>query len=134
MLLKRCPSCRGFSDAEESPRCTGCGADLPPMSPRASETLARALREGQADRRKSSVLLGILAVLGGLGLGGISGGILLIPLSMYFVWASSNERIRRSGGHRVLIKFLAVLGALVGLGIGAIILVFIVCLASVATR
>jgi hypothetical protein len=129
----RCPSCRTFNDVHRYAMCDGCNRDLTGVAPVGGAVAPfprGAVAEARADQTRSSTLLAALAVLGGLGLAGASGGLLLIPLLIYLVLVKRNARIARSGAHRVFIRILAVLGAVFSLLGGIALLLFFVCVAS----
>ena len=67
MILKRCPSCRGFCDVEVSPRCFACGAVLSGDLPKLTRRPPPALRAARKDAKTSSFLLSFFGVLGTIG-------------------------------------------------------------------
>lgn len=68
MKLRRCPSCKGYTDDLDSPRCFACGAELPRE---ARDTAPRfrppRLDMARKDKKISTGLLAVFAVFGGIG-------------------------------------------------------------------
>jgi hypothetical protein len=140
MILKRCPSCRGFCDVERGVRCFACGAVLSDNLPTLTRRPPPALRRAQTDKKSSVTLLTFLAVFGILGV-----ALLVIPpaldplpragLGAFVVIALGLGSFARStpagSASRIVSKgmftLLACVGGLVAMIIGLFLLLLLAC-------
>lgn len=99
MKLRRCPSCRGYTEDLDTPRCFACGAELPREAREvAVKFRPPAMAAAKKDRKLSTGLLVTFAVFGGLG-------------TLSFVSQSDLDPVLRIG-LAVLLLVAAVLGVL----------------------
>ena len=140
MILKRCPSCRGFCDVERGPRCFACGSILSDTLPKLTRRPPLSLRTAQKDKKSSTALLSSLAVIGSIGV-----ALLVIPpaldplprfgLAAFLVVALVLGGFARSSpagsGVREISKLmfylLAFFGVLIALIVGLVMLLFLAC-------
>ena len=137
MILKRCPSCRGVADVERSPRCFACGAEIAGGAPALKRKRPpKVLRMVGKDKKRSTILLILFAVVGGLGvLGVLFSDVDPVPrvgLGIVFL-AGIVLGIRAILGREtgtlsyVVLRLFACFGVLIFGVIGLVLLLFIAC-------
>jgi len=137
LILKRCPSCRGIADVERGPRCFACGAEIAAAAPALKRKRPpKALRVVGKDKKRTTVLLFIFAVVGGLGVLGVLASdvdpVLRVGLGIVFL-AGVVLGIRSLLGHEtgtlshVVLRLFAFFGMLIFGVVGLVLLLFIAC-------
>lgn len=140
----RCRKCGTFGEPASDVRCFGCGDVFPEAVGKADQPIPEVRRLARRDSRASSILLGILAVFGAIGIftfimqaeGDRPLGVILslgvaIALIMGFLSMRSGADRRFNTAGKVALMMLASVGVIVlgivALGVGLLILILIVC-------
>jgi len=143
--LRRCPSCRGYTEELDHPRCFACGAELPREAADVHVKFKpRALASGKKDKKVSNGLLVTFGVFGGLGalsivtrpdipaLPRIALGLLLLVAAVLGVLSMAGVKNPTAAAiGRPMLKLFAFFGVIIVGGfmlvVGLCILLFLVC-------
>lgn len=131
MTLLRCPRCGEIADSRRETSCRGCGLPLPePHEEQYAKRLqvAAAQQEAGRDVKASTV---VLLVIGVLFLGGLVGLSTIWSLIGLLVLAVALSASATSGVVHSVLRGLAIaVLAMIVLGVGAFVFLWIVCLSS----